>query len=76
MLEISGAAASFALYPIADGTGISARSAGSVNVHRIMEKMGGGGHFTVAAAQLKDVNIEGARSRLLEILKEEQEEDK
>ena len=75
MLEISGAAASFALYPIAEGAGISARSAGSVNVHRIMEKMGGGGHFTVAAAQLKDVNIEGARSRLLEILREEQEED-
>ena len=46
-----------------------------MNVHRIMEKMGGGGHFTVAAAQLKDVNIEGARSRLLEILREEQDED-
>ena len=75
MLEISGAAASFALYPIAEGTGISARSAGSVNVHRIMEKMGGGGHFTVAAAQLKDVNIEGARSRLLEILREEQDNE-
>lgn len=75
MLEISGAAASFALYPTADGTGISARSGGAVNVHRIMEKMGGGGHFTVAAAQLKDVTIEGARSRLLEILREEQDED-
>lgn len=75
LLEIAGVAASFAFYPFADGTGVSARSAGSVNVHRIMEKMGGGGHFSIAAAQLKGVAMEDARSRLLEILKEEQEEE-
>lgn len=75
LLEIAGVDASFTFYPIADGIGVSARSTGSVNVHRIMEKMGGGGHFSVAAAQLRGVTMEDARSRLLEILKEEQEEE-
>ena len=75
MLEINGVAASFAFYPLDGGVGISARSAGSVNVHRIMEKIGGGGHFSVAAAQLKGVTQQEARSRLLEILTVEQEED-
>jgi c-di-AMP phosphodiesterase-like protein len=75
MLEIAGVAASFAFYPFEGGVGASARSAGVVNVHRIMEKMGGGGHFSVAAVQLAGVTMEEARSRLLEILSEEQEEE-
>lgn len=75
LLEIAGVAASFAFYPLDGGVGVSARSAGSVNVHRIMEKMGGGGHFSVAAAQLKGVTMREAHSQLLEILKEEQEEE-
>lgn len=74
MLEIAGAAASFAFYPIDGGVGVSARSAGGINVQRIMEKIGGGGHFSVAAAQLKDVTMKDARSRLLEILEDVQEE--
>ena len=68
-------AASFAFYTFNEGVGVSARSAGSVNVQRVMEKMGGGGHFTVAAAQLKGVTMKEARSRLLEILTGEQEEE-
>lgn len=74
MLEIAGVAASFAFYPIDGGVGVSARSAGCINVQRIMEKMGGGGHFSVAAAQLKGVTMKDARSRLLEILEDVQEE--
>lgn len=74
MLEIAGAAASFAFYPIDGGVGVSARSAGGINVQRIMEKIGGGGHFSAAAAQLKDVTMKDARSRLLEILEDVQEE--
>lgn len=75
LLEIAGVAASFVFYPISDGVGISARSAGTVNVHRIMEKMGGGGHFTVAGAKLQGTSLTAERARLLEILESEQEEE-
>ena len=52
-----------------------ARSFGDVNVQRIMEKLGGGGHFTVSGAQLKDCSAEQAKERVRsaidEYLKEE-----
>lgn len=75
LLEVEDVAASFVFYPIDGGVGISARSNGSVNVHRIMEKMGGGGHFTVAGAKLQGTGLAAARARLLEILEGEQEEE-
>ena len=54
---------------------VSARSFGDVNVQRIMEKLGGGGHFTVSGAQLKDCRAEEAKERVRsaidEYLKEE-----
>lgn len=68
LLAISGVAASFVVYPVTGGMRISARSTGTVNVHRIMEKLGGGGHFTVAAAFLPDLGFGEARQRLLETL--------
>lgn len=74
LLEIAGVTASFVLYPVEGGMRISARSTGAVNVHRVMEKLGGGGHFTVAAAFLPDVGMEEARGRLLNILNAELEE--
>lgn len=76
LLEISGVSASFVLYPVDDGVRISARSTGTVNVHRIMEKMGGGGHFTVAAAFLPGSGMDEARGRLLNILNVDQEEER
>lgn len=76
LLEISGVSASFVLYPVDDGVRISARSTGTVNVHRIMEKMGGGGHFTVAAAFLPGSGMGEARGRLLNILNVDQEEER
>lgn len=75
LLEVEGVAASFVFYPIDGGIGISARSNGSVNVHLIMEKMGGGGHFTVAGAKLQGTGLAAARERLLEILEGEKEEE-
>lgn len=36
---------------------ISARSMGNLNVQLIMEALGGGGHQTMAGAQLKDVTV-------------------
>ena len=47
---------------------ISARSLDEENVQVIMEKMGGGGHFGVAAAQLRDVTIDEVKQKLLTIL--------
>ena len=38
--------------------GVSARSGGNVNVGKVMEKLGGGGHFTDAACQFKDKSID------------------
>ncbi|MDE6035202.1 MAG: DHH family phosphoesterase [Ruminococcus sp.] len=54
LLCISGIEASFVLYKTGNTVNISARSFGAVNVQVIMEKLGGGGHQTMAATQIKD----------------------
>ncbi|MDR3553098.1 MAG: DHH family phosphoesterase [Clostridia bacterium] len=64
LLSITGVNASFVLYPIENTCAVSARSMGRVNVQLIMESLGGGGHQTMAGAQLKDVPISEARARL------------
>ena len=43
---------------------ISARSMGNLNVQLIMEALGGGGHQTMAGAQLKDVTVNEALDTL------------
>ena len=68
LLSINGVDASFVMYAIKDEINISARSMGVVNVQVIMEKLGGGGHQTMAAAQLTDTTIEQANIRLIEVL--------
>jgi len=50
---------------------ISARSHSKVNVQRIMEEMGGGGHFNLAAAQVYDQTIEEVCETLTTIIREE-----
>ncbi|WP_028778251.1 DHH family phosphoesterase [Shimazuella kribbensis] len=49
---------------------ISARSAGKLNVQVIMEEMGGGGHLTNAACQLKGVSLEQAEVKLISHLED------
>lgn len=68
LLNISGVKASFVLYEQNDTINISARSMGALNVQVIMEALGGGGHHTMAAAQLPNVTIDKARQSLLEII--------
>jgi c-di-AMP phosphodiesterase-like protein len=70
MLGIAGADASFVVFKTAAGCSISARSLGALNVQIIMEKLGGGGHHTMAAAQLPDVTPEETRNRLIEAIDE------
>ena len=69
MLEIKGIETSFVIGRISKkDVYISARSSNDTNVQFILEKMGGGGHFSSAAVLLKDISIETAKSNLLSIL--------
>jgi len=65
LLNISGVEASFVLFPFDGSINISARSFGRINVQIIMEKIGGGGHLTMAGAQLPGESIEQASKKLL-----------
>lgn len=64
ILTISGITASFVLYKMENVVGICGRSVGDINVQLILEKLGGGGHITVAGAQLVGINIEQAKTLL------------
>ena len=70
LLNIQGVDASFVIFNAGGSANISARSFGAMNVQIIMEKMGGGGHQTMAAAQLKDVSVEEAKTRLAAVIDE------
>jgi c-di-AMP phosphodiesterase-like protein len=70
LLSVSGVRASFALCRIGDSVHISARSQGKINVQLILEKIGGGGHFDSAGAQLKGSTVSNAVSLLREAIDE------
>ncbi len=71
LLEMQGVKAAFAAGRGTRGTNISARASGQVNVQTIMEKMGGGGHMNVAAAQVQE-SPEEAIQQVVQILREEE----
>ncbi len=64
MLGISGIRAAFVVYEVDGEAYVSARSFGDINVQLICEKLGGGGHMTVAGAQMRGIGTEAA---LLEV---------
>ncbi len=68
LLDIVGMKASFVLTLYNGVIYVSARSIDEVNVQLVMEKLGGGGHRTIAGAQLKDMTIEEAEDRIKEVL--------
>ena len=71
LLSLSGIEAAFVIVKRPDGMiAISARSLGDVNVQVIMEKLGGGGHLSNAATQLKDATVSEAKAKLLAVLAE------
>ena len=47
---------------------ISARSYGALNVQLVMEELGGGGHQTMAAAQIENVTFEEAAKQLIDAI--------
>lgn len=65
LLSISGVDASFVLFEKDNIVNISGRSMGAVNVQIILENMGGGGHQTMAGAQVKNISLEDCRQQLL-----------
>ncbi len=76
LLEISGIEASFTFCKINEAVNISARSTGKINVSKMMEKFGGGGHFDSAGAQIQGVSLEEAVVRLKAVLDEYLEQSK
>ena len=80
MLAMSGIEASFVLAKNTQGLiSISARSRSKINVQRIMEELGGGGHFNLAAAQIKDMSLSEVGEKLTQLilneLKEKEKEE-
>lgn len=68
MMTIKGTKAAFTLFADAGCVNISARSYGEINVQLIMEQLGGGGHLTMAGAQLKGSSMDDAVARLHEAI--------
>ena len=64
MLDISGIKASFVITPYEGKIYVSARSIDEVNVQLVMEKLGGGGHMSIAGAQLTDCTIDQAVNKI------------
>ncbi len=69
LLNVKNIKASFVLFPNNDKINISARSLGEINVQTIMEKLGGGGHQTMAATQIEGMNMEQVEKKLIDIIK-------
>lgn len=76
MLNVKGIRAAFVIYCLENEVCISARSFGDVNVQLICEKLGGGGHMTVAGAQLRGITVDAARLELKAAISEYIEENK
>ncbi|MFQ9511731.1 MAG: DHH family phosphoesterase, partial [Lachnospiraceae bacterium] len=70
LLDIKGIKASFVLTEYNNKIYISARSIDEVNVQIIMERLGGGGHLSIAGAQLNGITIEEAKKKVKETVKE------
>ena len=74
LLDISGIKASFVVTAYNNRIYISARSIDEVNVQLVMEHLGGGGHMSIAGAQLNDCTTDKAvdiiKSTLDDMLKE------
>ena len=68
LLDIQGVRASFVIYFDNDVVNVSARSMGDVNVQPLMEKLGGGGHQTMAGAQIKNISVEQVREKIIEMI--------
>ena len=75
MLAMSGIEASFVLAKNTQGfISISARSRSKINVQRIMEELGGGGHFNLTAAQIENMSLSEVGEKLTQLVLDELKE--
>ncbi|MDO5146972.1 MAG: DHH family phosphoesterase [Eubacteriales bacterium] len=74
LLDVQGIRGSFVVTELKEFIYVSARSIDDLNVQIIMEKFGGGGHLTVAAAQLKDTTVKQVVQDLKDLLSSMREE--
>ena len=70
LLTIGNITASFVLGTMENKICISGRSIGDINVQMILEKLGGGGHITLAGAQLENTTIDEAKQELVSKIEE------
>ena len=70
LLTISDITASFVLGNVGEKICISGRSIGDVNVQLILEKLGGGGHITLAGAQVEGMTLEEVKQELINRINE------
>ncbi len=68
LLGIRGIYAAFVLAETDEQVAISGRSYGQINVQIVLERLGGGGHLTMAGAQLRGVDTREAMRRLEEAI--------
>lgn len=70
LLTIGDITASFVIGQLEDKVCISGRSIGDINVQVILEKLGGGGHITLAGAQVEGKTIEETKQELIKKINE------
>ena len=75
LLTIGNITASFVLGKVGNKVTISGRSIGDINVQVILEKMGGGGHITLAGAQIEGMTIDEVKKELTQTIDEYLEEN-
>lgn len=78
LLLIKGCQASFTIAKLKTDpkkVGVSARSDGSYNVQKIMEKLNGGGHFSAAAAERENISVHEFKELIMKCIEEEQKDE-
>ena len=75
LMNVTGIKASFVCCKVEDTIYVSARSFGEINVQRVMEKLGGGGHLTVSGAQLVGCGTDEAKEKIRNAIVEYLEEE-
>ena len=73
LISLNGIETSFVLVDTGEYINISGRSNGSMNVQVVLEKLGGGGHQTVAGAQLYNVDMDQAKEAVIQAIKASEE---
>ena len=74
LLTINEITASFVIGNLGDKVCISGRSIGDINVQVILEKLGGGGHITLAGAQVEGMSLQEVNQELINKINEYFEE--